>query len=116
MTLIRRPTTACAQSAIRPAARVTLTVMLDGVRLIRKDFRAEPSRRAAPEDPMTKPRRIASALVVVAASLVAPMPAAAASPPAPGAPGTPSFFDPARKECVGTARNATSKVWFTVAG
>ena len=26
-----------------------------------------------------------------------------------------SYFDLARKDCVGTARNTTSKVWFTVA-
>src|SRR4030081_899449 len=30
-------------------------------------------------------------------------------------PGTPSHFDLARKDCLGTARNSTSKVWFTVA-
>jgi glucoamylase len=47
--------------------------------------------------------------------------AAAASPsagtPAPSttAPGSPSYFDLARKDCVGTARNSSSKVWFTVA-
>src|SRR5215470_14784169 len=35
---------------------------------------------------------------------------------APGAPGTPSYFDLARKDCVGTAANARSKVWYTVAG
>ena len=34
---------------------------------------------------------------------------------APGAPGRLSYFDLARKDCVGTARNDTSKVWFTVA-
>src|SRR6202020_3371825 len=34
---------------------------------------------------------------------------------APGAPGSPSYYDLARKDCVGTARNTTSKVWFTVA-
>ena len=44
--------------------------------------------------------------------------AASASGPgeAPGAPGAMSHFDLARKDCVGTARNSTSKVWFTVAG
>jgi glucoamylase len=41
--------------------------------------------------------------------------AAADAGPAPGAPGAPSYFDLARKDCVGTARNTTSKVWFTVA-
>jgi glucoamylase len=34
---------------------------------------------------------------------------------APGAPGSESYFDLARKDCVGTARNDQSKVWFTVA-
>src|SRR5512141_883452 len=34
---------------------------------------------------------------------------------APGASGSLSHFDLARKDCVGTARNDTSKVWFTVA-
>jgi glucoamylase len=34
---------------------------------------------------------------------------------APGGPGTMSYFDLARKDCVGTARNTTSKVWYTVA-
>lgn len=34
---------------------------------------------------------------------------------APGAPGDESYFDLARKDCVGTARNTGSKVWFTVA-
>ncbi|MGH6657381.1 MAG: glucodextranase DOMON-like domain-containing protein [Actinocrinis sp.] len=32
-----------------------------------------------------------------------------------GAPGAPSYFDLARKDCLGTARNGTSKVWYTVA-
>src|SRR5436190_18619734 len=35
---------------------------------------------------------------------------------APGAPGALSHFDLARKDCLGTARNTTSKVWYTVAG
>ena len=40
-----------------------------------------------------------------------------ATPPgAPGFPGALSHFDLARKDCLGTARNTTSKVWFTVAG
>src|ERR1700678_292754 len=34
---------------------------------------------------------------------------------APGGPGTQSYLDVARKDCFGTARNITSKVWFTVA-
>ncbi len=34
---------------------------------------------------------------------------------APGWPGALSHFDLGRKDCLGTARNSTSKVWFTVA-
>src|SRR5882724_7715506 len=46
-----------------------------------------------------------------------PLPAPAASQAtAPGAPGALSHFDLARKDCLGTARNARSKVWYTVAG
>jgi glucan 1,4-alpha-glucosidase len=37
------------------------------------------------------------------------------STPAPGGPGGVSHFDLARKDCLGTARNRTSKVWYTVA-
>ncbi|GER92115.1 glucan 1,4-alpha-glucosidase [Dictyobacter vulcani] len=40
---------------------------------------------------------------------------AASSAAAPGGPGDLSYFDQARKDCVGTARNTTSKVWFTLA-
>ena len=39
----------------------------------------------------------------------------ASDPAASDGPGTESYFDLARKDCVGTARNTTSKVWFTVA-
>src|SRR6266496_4092153 len=35
---------------------------------------------------------------------------------APGGPGALSHFDLARKDCLGTARNTTSKIWYTVAG
>ncbi len=52
------------------------------------------------------------------AALVAALclaPAAGAAPPATDGPGALSHFDLARKDCVGTARNTTSKVWFTVA-
>src|SRR2546421_6824355 len=46
----------------------------------------------------------------------------AAAPPtnasgaAPGGPGSQSYLNVARKDCFGTARNNTSKAWFTVAG
>jgi glucoamylase len=68
--------------------------------------------------------RIRMATSVIAAAVVAVLSVvpgalgsrrAAASVAAPGAPGTESYFDLARKDCVGTARNTTSKVWFTVA-
>ena len=39
----------------------------------------------------------------------------AASGSAPGGPGAQSYLDLARKDCFGTARDTTSKVWFTVA-
>ena len=42
-------------------------------------------------------------------------PPSASPAPRPRAPGSESYFDLARKDCVGTARNTTSKVWFTVA-
>jgi glucoamylase len=41
---------------------------------------------------------------------------AASTATAPGAPGSESYFDLARKDCVGTAMDTGSKVWFTVAG
>ena len=53
---------------------------------------------------------------VVAGSLAAAAPAAvAASGPATDGPGALSHFDLARKDCLGTARNTTSKIWYTVA-
>src|SRR5258705_10864090 len=55
----------------------------------------------------------ALALGLVMAALTA-TPALAA--PAPDGPGALSHFDLARKDCVGTAANRGSKVWFTVAG
>src|SRR5580700_5004223 len=42
--------------------------------------------------------------------------AARADAVAPGGPGAPSYFDLARKDCVGTATGTGSKVWYTVAG
>ena len=48
------------------------------------------------------------------ATIVRAAPAASAAA-APDGPGMLSHFDLARKDCVGTARNTTSKVWFTVA-
>src|ERR1039457_1872813 len=72
-------------------------------------------------------RRIAGTLATLATvALVIPLAAAsagaatgAASAPsvvAPGAPGSMSYFDLARKDCVGTAAGTASKVWYAVAG
>jgi len=57
----------------------------------------------------------------LAAGLAVAAPAAIAAPggtavTAPGAPGGPSYFDLARKDCLGTAAGQGSKVWYTVAG
>ena len=64
--------------------------------------------------------RLVTAVVVlglaVGAQLTAPPPRAAAQPAtAPDGPGALSHFDLARKDCLGTARNRTAKVWYTVA-
>jgi glucoamylase len=59
-----------------------------------------------------------AALVLVCGALqfqpasAAPAPAGTA---AAGGPGASSYFDLARKDCLGTAENTTSKVWYTVA-
>jgi glucoamylase len=60
---------------------------------------------------------LAALLVPVGASAAPPAaaPRLGASTLAPGAPGALSHFDLARKDCVGTARNRTSKIWYTVA-
>src|SRR6476646_2583179 len=55
----------------------------------------------------------------VARSLAAAAPAAVAAPASGSAtdgPGALSHFGLARKDCLGTARNTTSKIWYTVAG
>jgi glucan 1,4-alpha-glucosidase len=54
-------------------------------------------------------------LAAVAALAVATLPSTAVADPATDGPGALSHFDLARKDCVGTARNTRSKVWFTVA-
>src|SRR5262245_24054943 len=58
--------------------------------------------------------RLRAAAAIAAASLFCWVPTASAQT-APGAPGALSHFDLARKDCVGTAQNTRSKVWFTVA-
>ena len=63
----------------------------------------------------------ARALAVVAVALttgvlvVTESAASTSSVTAPGGPGAQSYLDLARKDCFATARNTTSKVWFTVA-
>lgn len=79
--------------------------------------RPNPTRRR----PQRSPAMVVAAAVAAAVSIAIPsaasLPAApvSAATVAPGAPGAPSYFDLARKDCVGTAANSTSKVWFTVA-
>jgi glucoamylase len=55
------------------------------------------------------------AVAVPAATAASPAAAATSAAAAPGAPGAPSYFDLARKDCVGTAAGTGSKVWYTVA-
>jgi glucoamylase len=62
----------------------------------------------------------ASAALLAGLAIAAPQAPAATRPggpdvTAPGAPGAPSYFDLARKDCVGTAADRGSKVWYTVA-
>ena len=76
-----------------------------------------PWRLTVCDAPVTRMRTLVTAVAgLVLASGAVAAPAAAAAPPPAGAPGALSHFDLARKDCVGTARNTTSKVWFTVAG
>jgi glucoamylase len=60
---------------------------------------------------------LSASLVATGGALIGGVSAAAAAPAvaAPGSPGSESYFDLARKDCVGTAMNTHSKVWFTVA-
>src|SRR6266849_4726715 len=64
--------------------------------------------------------RVASALgaACLALSVSIPLSTASAAPLtlAPGGPGPLSHFDLARKDCLGTAADTASKVWYTVAG
>jgi glucan 1,4-alpha-glucosidase len=62
---------------------------------------------------MSRSARSLSLAALILGVCVAP--AGAAPSPAADGPGALSHFDLARKDCVGTARNTTSKVWFTVA-
>jgi glucan 1,4-alpha-glucosidase len=60
-----------------------------------------------------------SAALLAGLAVTAPAASAAGSvsaATAPGAPGAASYFDLARKDCLGTAAGQGSKVWYTVAG
>src|ERR1035437_4636533 len=64
-------------------------------------------------------RRLAGVALAAATCVVLGVASGAGSTPlsvAPDGPGALSHFDLARKDCLGTARNTTSRVWFTVAG
>jgi glucoamylase len=56
------------------------------------------------------------AAATVAATMFVPIAPASALAAATDGPGATSHFDLARKDCLGTARNTTSKIWYTVAG
>ena len=55
-------------------------------------------------------QRAAVSALPAAPGLISPTPQLA-----PGAPGAESYYDQARKDCVGTSTGTRSKVWFTVA-
>ena len=59
---------------------------------------------------------IMAGLVVATPAATAATTAGGTAATAPGAPGAPSYFDLARKDCLGTAAAGGSKVWYTVAG
>ena len=58
---------------------------------------------------------ISLSAALVCGALISAAPAAVAVAAAPDGPGATSHFDLARKDCLGTARNTTSKIWYTVA-
>ena len=65
--------------------------------------------------PRSRLAGLALAAVTCVVLLVASGAGTAPLSDAPDGPGALSHFDLARKDCLGTARNTTSKVWFTVA-
>ncbi len=66
---------------------------------------------AAPATSLTATATTATATTAAGATA-----AGFSAPSAPDGPGATSYLDLGRKECLGTARNETSKVWYTVAG
>src|SRR5262245_53432367 len=67
--------------------------------------------------PIPVGRALPFLIIFVMLTLIAPVLLAATLPAsvASDGPGALSHFDLARKDCLGTARNTTSKVWYTVA-
>ncbi len=61
------------------------------------------------------PAALALAVPLIGVGVVTPSASGAPTQAAPGGPGELSHYDLARKDCLGTARNRTSKVWYTVA-
>jgi len=60
-------------------------------------------------------RLVGLTVAATLAGTLAAHPPAASAAPATGGPGALSHFDLARKDCLGTARNTKSKIWYTVA-
>ena len=78
---------------------------------VRLELHAGPRRRH--RGPRLRLLAVAMAIGLLAPTAL-PVMALAATPAADG-PGALSHFDLARKDCLGTARNTSSKVWYTVA-
>ena len=76
---------------------------------------SELSRKRGTRSTVAPLAALSAAALAFAGMAVASAPAAVAAS-APGGPGALSHFDLARKDCLGTARNTSSKVWYTVAG
>ena len=69
--------------------------------------------------PTALPALLAAALLAAtptSAAAAAPAGTGFTAPAAPDGPGATSYLDLGRKDCLGTARNTTSRVWYTVAG
>ena len=65
--------------------------------------------------PLTVAAACALALLAAAGPARAAAPQSGSGGAAPAGPGAASYYDLARKDCLGTARDTTSKVWYTVA-
>ena len=70
---------------------------------------------------LVRPATLATAAALILAAGALQLEPASAAPFSPGTaaaggPGAASHFDLARKDCLGTADNTSSKVWYTVAG